>query len=123
MSYISPHWALNRKPAMTYQLRLAHLYPEQMNIYGDRGNILALTRRCAWRGIGIELLPVGVGLDVDWEQVDIAFFGGGQDSGQALIAEDFVLRHGPGLRTAIEGGLVLLAICGGYQMLGHYFLT
>jgi len=108
---------------MTYQLRLAHLYPEQMNIYGDRGNILALTRRCAWRGIGIELLPVGVGLDVDWEQVDIAFFGGGQDSGQALIAEDFVLRHGPRLRAAIEGGLVLLAICGGYQLLGHTYVT
>ncbi len=94
---------------MTYQLRIAHLYPEQMNIYGDRGNILALLRRCAWRGIGVEPLSVGVGLYVDWEQVDIAFFGGGQDSGQALIAEDFVLRHGPALRAA--------------KLLGHYFLT
>jgi lipid II isoglutaminyl synthase (glutamine-hydrolysing) len=108
---------------MTYQLRLVHLYPEQMNIYGDRGNILTLTRRCAWRGIGVELLPVGVGLDVDWEQVDIAFFGGGQDSGQALIAEDFVVRHGPALRAAIKGGLVLLAVCGGYQLLGHTYVT
>jgi CobQ-like glutamine amidotransferase family enzyme len=108
---------------MTYQLRIAHLYPEQMNIYGDRGNILALTRRCAWRGIGVELLSIGVGTAVDWEQVDLAFFGGGQDSGQALIAEDFVVRHGPALRAAIADGLVLLAICGGYQLLGHYFLT
>src|SRR6266487_1806778 len=108
---------------MSYQLRIAHLYPEQMNIYGDRGNILALAQRCAWRGIGVELLPVGVGMQVDWAQVDLAFFGGGRDSGQALIAEDFVVRHGPALRAAIDDGLVLLAICGGYQLLGHYFTT
>ena len=108
---------------MSYQLRIAHLYPEQMNIYGDRGNILALAQRCAWRGIAVELLPVGVGMQVDWAQVDLAFFGGGQDSGQALIAEDFVVRHGPALRAAIDDGLVLLAICGGYQLLGHYFTT
>jgi CobQ-like glutamine amidotransferase family enzyme len=108
---------------MSYQLRIAHLYPEQMNIYGDRGNILALTRRCTWRGIAVELLPIGVGTAVDWEQVDLAFFGGGQDSGQALIAEDFVTRQGPALRAAITEGLVVLAICGGYQLLGHYFLT
>jgi CobQ-like glutamine amidotransferase family enzyme len=108
---------------MIYRLRLAHLYPEQMNIYGDRGNILALTRRCAWRGIAVDLLPVGVGASLDWETVDIAFFGGGQDSGQALIAADFVGRQGPAVRAAIENGLVLLAICGGYQLLGHYFLT
>src|SRR5215470_14963477 len=101
---------------MAYRLRIAHLYPEQMNIYGDRGNILALAQRCAWRGIEVELLPVGIGVAVDWEAVDIAFFGGGQDSGQALIAEDFVVRHGPALRAAIDGGLALLAICGGYQL-------
>jgi CobQ-like glutamine amidotransferase family enzyme len=107
---------------MTYRLKLAHLYPEQMNIYGDRGNILTLTRRCAWRGIEVELLPVGVGAEVDWPSVDMAFFGGGQDSGQALIADDFVRRQGPPLRAAVDDGLVLLAICGGYQLLGHYFL-
>ena len=61
---------------MTYRLRLAHLYPEQMNIYGDRGNILTLTRRCAWRGVEVELLPVGVGAAVDWQEVDIAFKAG-----------------------------------------------
>jgi CobQ-like glutamine amidotransferase family enzyme len=108
---------------MSYRLRLAHLYPEQMNIYGDRGNILALSQRCAWRGITVDLLPVGVGAEVDWSAVDIAFFGGGQDSGQALIAGDFVDRQGPAVRAAIEDGLVMLAICGGYQLLGHYFLT
>jgi lipid II isoglutaminyl synthase (glutamine-hydrolysing) len=108
---------------MTYRLRLAHLYPEQMNIYGDRGNILTLAQRCRWRGIELDLLPIGVGAEVDWDVVDLAFFGGGQDSGQALIAEDFVRRQGPTVRAAIDGGLVLLAICGGYQLLGHYFLT
>jgi CobQ-like glutamine amidotransferase family enzyme len=108
---------------MSYRLRLAHLYPEQMNIYGDRGNILTLSQRCAWRGIAVDLLPVGVSAEVDWSAVDLAFFGGGQDSGQALIAKDFVERQGPALRLAIDEGLVLLSICGGYQLLGHYFLT
>jgi len=108
---------------MSYRLQLAHLYPEQMNIYGDRGNILTLTQRCAWRGVAIDLLPVGVGADVDWGEVDIVFFGGGQDSGQALIAADFVERHGPALRAAVEDGLVLLSICGGYQLLGHTYVT
>ena len=108
---------------MSYRLRLAHLYPEQMNIYGDRGNILTLTQRCAWRGVAVDLLPVGVGDTVDWGAVDIAFFGGGQDSGQALIASDFVERQGPALRAAVEDGLVLLSICGGYQLLGHTYVT
>ncbi len=108
---------------MTYRLRIAHLYPEQMNIYGDRGNMLALRQRCTWRGIAVEVLPITVGMAVDWDALDLVFFGGGQDSGQALIAEDFVQRHGPALRAALNNGLVLLAICGGYQLLGHYFLT
>src|SRR5215216_873079 len=108
---------------MKYRLRLAHLYPDQMNIYGDRGNILTLTQRCAWRGIAVDLVRVGVGAEVDWPSIDIAFFGGGQDSGQALIAADFVQRQGPPLRAAIDDDLVVLSICGGYQLLGHYFLT
>lgn len=104
-------------------LRIAHLYPEHMNIYGDRGNILTLVQRCRWRGIVAEVLPVGVRAELDWDGIDLAFFGGGQDSGQALIADDFVAYQGPRLRAAVENGLVLLAICGGYQLLGHYFLT
>lgn len=105
------------------KLRLAHLYPDHMNIYGDRGNVLSLKQRCAWRGIELTIDAIGVGTTVDWDAVDIAFFGGGQDSGQALIADDFVRHQGPHLRQAIDTGLVMLAICGGYQMLGHYFLT
>jgi hypothetical protein len=108
---------------MVYSLRIAHLYPDHMNIYGDRGNILTLQQRCAWRGIGCELQPVRVGDVVDWPSIDLAFFGGGQDSGQALIADDFCTRQARGLTAAAEDGLVILAICGGYQLLGHHFLT
>ncbi len=104
-------------------LRIAHLYPDQMNIYGDRGNILTLQQRCQWRGIGAAVVGVQPGQHVDWAQFDLAFFGGGQDSGQALVAADFVERQAAELRAAVADGLVLLAICGGYQLLGHYFLT
>jgi hypothetical protein len=105
------------------RLRLAHLYPEHMNIYGDRGNIITLQQRCVWRGLGLEVVPVGLNAQVDWDGFDLAFFGGGQDSGQALIAEDFLQHQADGIARAINDGLVLLAICGGYQLLGHYFLT
>lgn len=105
------------------QLTIAHLYPEQMNIYGDRGNILTLVQRCRWREIAVRVDPIKPGQVVDWADYDLAFFGGGQDSGQSLIAEDFVQRHGAALKSAIDDGLVMLAICGGYQLLGHYFLT
>ena len=108
---------------MAQQLRIAHLYPEQMNIYGDRGNIITLMQRCLWRGIEAVVVPIGIGATVDWPSYDIVFFGGGQDSNQALIADDFVHRQGPALREAIDDGLVVLAICGGYQLLGHYFVT
>lgn len=106
-----------------FTLKLAHIYPSHMNVYGDRGNVIALRQRCAWRGIELEVTPVEPGDAVDWASYDLAFFGGGQDSGQALIANDLLERQGDGLRAAIEDGLTLLAICGGYQLLGHYFLT
>ena len=106
-----------------YRLRIAHLYPEQMNIYGDRGNILTLQRRAGWRSIEVRVDAIKPGASVDWMAYDLAFFGGGQDSGQALIADDFVRRQATSFRAAIEDDLVVLAICGGYQLLGHYFLT
>lgn len=104
-------------------LTLAHLYPDHMNIYGDRGNIITLQQRCRWRGITLEVQPVTVGSTVEWSSFDLAFFGGGQDSGQTLVASDFLQRQSTGLARAIDDGLVMLAICGGYQLLGHYFLT
>lgn len=108
---------------MSHTLHLAHLYASHMNVYGDRGNVIALTQRCARRGIVLDTTVVEPGDTVDWASFDLAFFGGGQDSGQSLIADDLLGRQGPGLRAAIEDGLTLLAICGGYQLLGHYFLT
>lgn len=104
-------------------IRIAHLYPAQMNIYGDRGNIITLVRRCEWRRIDVTVDAIHPGTAVDWRTFDMAFFGGGQDSGQALIADDFVQRQGAEVRAAIADGLVTLAICGGYQLLGNYFLT
>jgi CobQ-like glutamine amidotransferase family enzyme len=94
-----------------------------MNIYGDRGNILTLRQRSLWRGIDVEIDAIQPGMQTDWSRYDLAFFGGGQDSGQSLIAADFVQRQGQELRAAVEDGLVMLTICGGYQLLGHYFLT
>lgn len=108
---------------MNHHLHIAHLYPDQMNIYGDRGNILTLRQRIGWRGIGVTVDGIQPGTAVDWERYDLAFFGGGQDSGQSLIAADFVGHQAQGLRAAIEADLIVLAICGGYQLLGHYFLT
>lgn len=108
---------------MERKLRIAHLYPDQMNIYGDRGNILTLRQRSLWRGIDVEIDAIQPGMQTDWSRYDLAFFGGGQDSGQSLIAADFVQRQGQELRAAVEDGLVMLTVCGGYQLLGHYFLT
>lgn len=105
------------------QLAIGHLYPEQMNIYGDRGNILTLVQRCRWRGIDVQVDAIKPEQQVDWSRYDLVFFGGGQDSGQALIADDFVQRHRDSFKAALDDGLVMLAICGGYQLLGHYFLT
>ena len=105
------------------QLRIGHMYPAQMNIYGDRGNIISLVQRCRWRGIDVQVDAIHPGMNVGWHELDICFFGGGQDSGQALIAHDFVNRHGHNLRAAVNDGMVMLAICGGYQLLGNDFLT
>jgi CobQ-like glutamine amidotransferase family enzyme len=94
-----------------------------MNIYGDRGNILTLVQRCRWRGIDTSVDPIDVGQEVDLGAYDLAFFGGGQDSNQALIADDFLRVKGPALIEAVEDGLVVLAVCGGYQLMGRYFRT
>jgi len=104
-------------------LRIAHLYPLQMNIYGDRGNILTLVQRARWRGVEVEVDGIDVGRPADLPAYDLAFFGGGQDSNQALVADDFLRATGPALQEAVEDGLVVLAICGGYQLMGRYFRT
>lgn len=104
------------------KLTLAHLYPDQMNLYGDFGNIRTLERRSRWRGIEFEIRNAGLGDVVDWSKTDIVFLGGGQDRGQSLIARD-LLRHKAELAAAAADGLVGLLVCGGYQLFGRYFQT
>jgi CobQ-like glutamine amidotransferase family enzyme len=102
-------------------LRLGHLYPDQLNVYGDRGNILTFQRRCAWRGITLEIAPVGGDDRLDPAAYDLLFIGGGQDREQEDIARDLRERKGPALRAAVEAGVPLLAVCGGYQLLARFY--
>jgi hypothetical protein len=102
-------------------LRVAHLYPDVMNIYGDRGNVIALRYRCEARGIGFELTSVGVGDIFEAQAFDLVLIGGGQDREQRRIADDLV-AHGPALRAAVEDGLPVLAVCGGFQLFGHRYV-
>jgi CobQ-like glutamine amidotransferase family enzyme len=102
-------------------MKLVHLYPREMNIYGDTGNVLVLRRRLQWRGMPVEVVPVSVG-DPMPSDADIVLGGGGQDAAQGEIGADFAGR-GAQLRAMADDGVVMLAICGTYQMLGHEFLT
>jgi len=101
------------------ELRLLALYPDQMNIYADRGNILFLRRRCEWRGIGFAYASAGPGESVDPEAHDLFYIGGGQDRDQRAVAADLVATKREALGEAVSGGAVLLAVCGGYQLLGR----
>jgi CobQ-like glutamine amidotransferase family enzyme len=103
------------------ELRVLSLYPEQMNIYADRGNIVFLQRRCEWRGIGFSLAGAGPGVPVDPTAHDLFYIGGGQDRDQRMVAADMVASKRADLAAAVESGAVLLAVCGGYQLLGHSY--
>jgi CobQ-like glutamine amidotransferase family enzyme len=100
-------------------LRVLALYPELMNIYADRGNLLVLRRRCEWRGIGFELSACGLGAPLDPESADLLYIGGGQDRDQRLCAFDLAEVKRDGLHEAVGRGVAMLAVCGGYQLLGH----
>ena len=97
------------------------LYPDHMNIYADRGNIAVLERRCEWRGIGFELGTAGPGEPVDPDAHDLFYMGGGQDRDQALVARDLVETKRDALAAALDSGASMLAVCGGYQLLGHSY--
>jgi hypothetical protein len=103
------------------ELRLLALYPEQMNIYADRGNILFLRRRCEWRGIGFSYTAAGPGDGLDPGAHDLLYLGGGQDRDQRAVAADMVAGKREPIASAVEDGAVLLAVCGGYQLLGHSY--
>jgi len=103
------------------ELRVLALYPDQMNIYADRGNIIFLQRRCEWRGIGFAYASAGAGEAVDPGAHDLIYIGGGQDRDQRMVAADLVESKRDALASAVDDGAVLLAVCGGYQLLGHSY--
>ncbi|MGO9319838.1 MAG: type 1 glutamine amidotransferase [Solirubrobacteraceae bacterium] len=107
--------------AATRPLRVCALYPDLMNIYADRGNLIVLERRCAWRGIGFELSSSGLGERLDADAHDLFYIGGGQDRDQRLCAQDLIETKRDGLHAAAARGAVVLGVCGGYQLLGHSY--
>ena len=104
-------------------LKICHLYPEVLNLYGDRGNILCLRKRMEWRGLGCEVSEVKLGDNRSLSDFDLIFIGGGQDFEQEVLLEDLKKGKGASIKSAIEDGKTFLTICGGYQMMGHYYET
>jgi CobQ-like glutamine amidotransferase family enzyme len=102
-------------------LRVCALYPDLMNIYADRGNLIVLGRRCGWRGIDFQLSASGLGEPLDGDAHELFYIGGGQDRDQRLCAEDLIEHKRDGLHTAAARGAVVLGVCGGYQLLGHSY--
>jgi CobQ-like glutamine amidotransferase family enzyme len=103
------------------RLRVCALYPDLLNIYADRGNLLLLERRCSWRGIGFELAASGLGEPLDADAHDLFYLGGGQDRDQLLCAQDLIETKRSGLHAAAARGAVVLGVCGGYQLLGRSY--
>jgi lipid II isoglutaminyl synthase (glutamine-hydrolysing) len=104
-------------------LRIVHLYPDLMSVYGDYGNILALKRRAEWRGIPVEVRELSLGDTLDPDDADLVFFGGGQDREQEVVSADFLGQKGQAVKEAVESGAALLSVCGGYQLLGQTYTT
>ena len=101
-------------------LTIVHLFPELLNLYGDGGNVIALTRRLQWRGLPVEVREIGMGDAMDFSQADIVFIGGGADREQMIVKDAMVARKSE-LSAYVADGGVLLAVCGGYQFLGHSY--
>ena len=108
-------------PEAERRLRVCALYPDLMNIYADRGNLIMLERRCQWRGIGFELLRSGLDERLDPDAADLYYIGGGQDRDQKLCAHDLAERKRDDVHAAAARGAVILAVCGGYQLLGRSY--
>ena len=108
---------------MGVSLRIAHLYPDMLNLYGDRGNIIVLTGRMRARGIDVQTEQITMGKAFNADDYDIFFIGGGQDFEQDVLLDDLTKGKDVQINKAIHSGRVMLAICGGYQMLGKYYKT
>ena len=105
------------------KLNICHLYPDLLNLYGDRGNIRCLVQRLAWRGIGADVIELPLGETADFTRFDLFFLGGGQDFEQEVLLADLARGKADAIRAAVSDEKVFLAICGGYQMLGTYYRT
>lgn len=108
--------------AKSMTLNICHLYPDLMDTYGDRGNILSIIYRCKQRGIGVKVNQISINQPLASNTYDLFFFGGGQDKAQEIVGED-LLSKSKALKESIDSGAVLLSICGGYQLLQKYFKT
>jgi len=104
------------------KLNICHLYGDRMNTYGDDGNITTIIKRCQWRGIEADVTLVSVGDKLSPKKFDFYFFGGGQDQQQITVSADLQKGNGEKLKEAVGEGAVVLAICGGYQLLGRYYI-
>ncbi|MDD6691925.1 MAG: glutamine amidotransferase [Lachnospiraceae bacterium] len=105
------------------ELGICHLYPEALNLYGDRGNILCMKKRLEWRGIDVTVDGCDIGEKRDLTKYDLFFIGGGQDFEQEVLLSDLASGKADAIRSAVEDGKTFLTICGGYQMMGHYYET
>ena len=105
------------------ELKICHLYPDVLNLYGDRGNVLCMEKRLQWRGIDVVTTGVGLGDKLNAADFDLFMIGGSHDFDTVSIREDLSAGKAEEMRAAVEDGKVFLAIDGGFQMLGHYYET
>lgn len=106
-----------------YSLKICHLYPDTLNLYGDRGNIVCMQKRMQWRGFDADIEEVNIGENFNPDDYDIFFIGGGQDFEQSILLKDLAGEKGKNIIKAVDDEKVFLTICGGYQMLGKYYKT
>jgi CobQ-like glutamine amidotransferase family enzyme len=106
-----------------YEINICHLYPDLLNMYGDRGNIIALRKRAQWRGITVNVHNITLGEAFVPENYEIIFLGGGQGYEQEIILKDFLEQKGSEIKNAVNHDKVFLCICGGYQLMGNYYKT
>ena len=105
------------------ELNICHLYPDVLNLYGDRGNVLTMKKRLEWRGVGCNVTELPLGERRPLGKYDLFFIGGGQDFEQSLLLDDLRAGKGADLRAAVEDGKAFLCVCGGYQLMGHSYET